>query len=63
MVLPARNQPGPGNTFDLLMLLVRPGARIRTEAEFVDLFSAAGLRLTRIIPTTSPNTILEGVRL
>ena len=63
MVLPPRNQPGPGNTFDLLMLLVHTGARIRTEAAFLDLFSAAGLRLTRIIPTTSPNTILEGVRL
>jgi O-methyltransferase domain/Dimerisation domain len=62
MVLPPRNDPGPGKTFDLLMLLVHSGARIRTEAEFGDLFSAAGLRLNRIIPTTSPNTILEGVR-
>jgi SAM-dependent methyltransferase len=62
MVMPARNEPGPGKTFDLLMLLVHSGARIRSEAEFVDLFSAAGLRLTRVVPTASPNSILEGVR-
>lgn len=33
----------------------------RTEAEFRDLFAAAGLRLARIIPTASPNCILEGL--
>ena len=34
----------------------------RTEVEFRALFTAAGLRLTRVIPTASPNSILEGVR-
>jgi hypothetical protein len=62
MLMPPPNEPGPGKTFDLLMLLVHSGARIRSEAEFVGLFSAAGLRLTRVIPTASPNSILEGVR-
>jgi hypothetical protein len=62
MVLPPGNEPSPSKAFDLLMLLVHPGARIRTEAEFRDLFAAAGLRLTRIIPTASPNSIIEGVR-
>jgi hypothetical protein len=60
MVLPAGNEPSPAKTFDVLMLLQHTGARIRTEAEFTDLFTAAGLRLTRIIPTASPNSILEG---
>jgi len=62
MVLPPRNEPSPGRAFDLLMLLVHTGASIRTKAEFVDLFAAAGLRLDRIIPTASPNSIIEGVR-
>ena len=62
MVLPPGNDPSPGKAFDMLMLLVHAGARIRTEAEFRDLFAAAGLRLTRVIPTPSPNSILEGVR-
>ena len=33
----------------------------RTEAEFRDLFAAAGLRLQRVIPTASPSSVLEAV--
>jgi hypothetical protein len=62
MVLPPGNEPSSGKAFDMLMLLVHADARIRTEAEFGDLFAAAGLRLTRVIPTPSPNSILEGLR-
>jgi hypothetical protein len=62
MVLPAGNEPSPSKTFDILMLLVHEGGRIRTEAEFADLFEAAGLHLTSIIPTQSPNSIIESVR-
>jgi SAM-dependent methyltransferase len=61
MVLPPGNEPSPVKPFDLLMLLANPGARIRTEAEFRDLFTTAGLRLGRVIPTASPNSILEGM--
>ena len=51
------------------LLAVIPGTRAAppdvgsgaTEAEFRDLFAAAGLLLTRVIPTASPNSILEGV--
>ena len=62
MVLPPGNEPSPSKAFDILMLLNHAGARIRTEAEFGELFMAAGLRLIRVIPTPSPNSILEGVR-
>jgi hypothetical protein len=61
MVLPAGNEPSPAKIFDVLMLLQHPGGRIRTEAEFGDLFASVGLSLARIIPTASPNSILEGV--
>jgi hypothetical protein len=62
MLLPPGNDPSPAKAFDVLMLLAQPrGARIRTEVEFRELFAAAGLRLTRVIPTASPNAILEGV--
>ena len=61
MVMPTSNDPSPARTFDLLMLLGNVGGRVRTEAEFRDLFAAAGLRLDRAIPTASPNSILEGV--
>jgi hypothetical protein len=43
-------------------MLVLTGGRVRTAAEFGELFAAAGLRLTRMIPTVSPNWIVEGTR-
>ena len=42
-------------------MLVIPGGRERTEDEFRRLFTNAGLRLTRIVPTKSPVAIIEGV--
>ena len=45
---------------DLLMLVVSPG-RERTEPEFRELLTAAGFRLTRVIPTASSLSIVEGV--
>jgi hypothetical protein len=62
MLMGIGDAPSAAKTFDILMLLNQPGGRIRTEKEFRFLFSAAGLRLTRVIPTASPNSILEGVR-
>jgi len=47
--------------FDLIMM-VRPGGRERTEAEFRSLLAAAGLTLTQVIPTPTPFSIIEGVR-
>ena len=61
MVLPPGNAPSPAKVFDVLMLLAHEGGRVRTAAEFRVLFAAAGLRLARVIPTASPNSILEGV--
>lgn len=52
--------PGPATTFDILMLLANKGGRIRTEAEFRALSTAAGLKLERVIPRGTPNVLLEG---
>jgi hypothetical protein len=46
---------------DLEMLML-PGGRERTEAEYRTLFSANGFQLSRVIPTKSPVSILEAVR-
>jgi hypothetical protein len=62
MVMPSGGGPSFSKVMDVQMLLLFGGGRIRTEAEFRDLFAAAGLRLTRVIPTPSPNSIFEGVR-
>ena len=50
-----------GNLFDILMLAVAPGGRIRTEAEHRDLLSSAGFKLSRVVPTNSYLSIIEGV--
>jgi hypothetical protein len=43
------------------MLLYLPGCE-RTEAEYRDLFAKAGFRVSRVLSTASPFSILEGER-
>jgi hypothetical protein len=43
-------------------MLVNLGGRERTERQFAELLAAAGLQLTRIVPTQSPLSIVEGTR-
>lgn len=59
-VLQPANQPDLGKIIDLEMLLM-PGGRERTEAEFRSLFERAGFRLTRVVPTQSPLSVIEAV--
>jgi hypothetical protein len=53
------NEPDLNKLIDLEMLLL-PGGRERTEAEFTALFSANGFQLTRVVPTESPLAVIEG---
>lgn len=59
-VIPAGNEFTPGKIMDLEMLLF-PGGLERTEMQFRDLFAASGWKLTRIVPTASHVSIVEGV--
>ena len=55
---------GNNQDFSKLMdieMLVSPGGKERTAAEYEDLFARAGLRLTRIVPTKSAYSIIEAV--
>jgi hypothetical protein len=45
-----------------LNMLVMTGGRERTEEEFRQLYEAAGSRLTRVVPTESPFSVIEGVK-
>ncbi|MDQ3818582.1 MAG: acetylserotonin O-methyltransferase [Acidobacteriota bacterium] len=58
-VVPEGNEPSLSKMMDLQML-VMTGGRERTEAEYRELFAAAGFKLTRVIPTESPLSIVEG---
>jgi hypothetical protein len=60
LVLPEGAPPHPGMLLDLEML-VHAGGRERTAAEYGDLLSRAGFRLTRVIPTAGPLSIVEAV--
>jgi hypothetical protein len=55
--------PGDGPSFAKsqdVNMLVNPGGRERTEAEYRALFAAAGLELTRIIPAQGELHLIEG---
>ncbi len=49
-----------GKLMDIEML-VSPGGKERTAAEYAELFERAGLRLTRIVPTRSAYSVIEAV--
>jgi len=57
-ILGPPNEGAEGKFSDLNML-VMPGGRERTEAEFASLFEGAGLRLLRTVPTAAGPAVLE----
>jgi O-methyltransferase len=61
-VITPRNDPHFAKWLDLEVLLL-PGGRQRTEAEFVNLLEQAGFRLTRVVQTKSPVCVLEAEKL
>jgi hypothetical protein len=58
-VVPQGNDPSVTKFFDLAMMVL-PGGMERTEQEYRQLFEAAGFRLTRIVPTATWVSVLEG---
>jgi hypothetical protein len=61
MVMPEQATPStPAVMWDLHMMVMLNGIE-RTEAEFRNLFSATDFNLTRVIPTESGMSIIEGV--
>lgn len=64
LVVDAVIQPGndfsPSKFLDLQMLIF-PGGMERTEKQFRDLLAASGWKLTRVIPTGVPDSIVEAV--
>jgi DNA-binding transcriptional ArsR family regulator len=58
LVIPRHNRDFPGKWADLEMML-NLGARERTAAEYRDLLSQAGFRITRVVQTASPLSVVE----
>jgi hypothetical protein len=57
-VLSPGNEPSLGKIMDLEMLAMA-GGRERTEDQFRAIFERAGFKLTRIVPTKSPLSVIE----
>jgi hypothetical protein len=60
-VVPEGNAPHFGKLLDLEMLVLTPRGRERTKVEFASLLRGAGFRMTRIVPTHCPISIVEAV--
>jgi hypothetical protein len=60
-VISPGNTPDLGKFIDIEMMLF-PGGKERSEAEFRALFAGAGFTLTRVVPTRSPVCVIEAVR-
>jgi hypothetical protein len=60
MILPEGNAFHPGKMLDMTMLGLTMGQE-RSEAEYAELLEKAGFKLTRVIPTSSPVSIVEAV--
>ena len=60
-VIPEGNDPFSGKWLDLMML-VGPGGKERTAAEYRELLKEAGFGIKRIIPTATDMSIIESER-
>jgi hypothetical protein len=60
-VLEPGNQPHLGKWLDVEMFMF-PGGRERSESGFAELFAKSGFKLTRVIPTKSPLSVVESVK-
>jgi O-methyltransferase domain/Dimerisation domain len=59
MVIQPGNVAQPAKWLDLNMLVL-PGGRERTEAEFREMYAKAGFRLERVAPTPTEVSVIEG---
>jgi hypothetical protein len=61
MLVGPTNEPGIAKWIDIEMLAMA-GGRERTEGEYAELLSKAGLRLARVVRTPSPLAVIEAVK-
>ena len=61
MIVPSDSSPAPAKLLDIEMLVMTVGGKERTVEEFANLFTSAGLRLGRVVPTRSPICVIEGL--
>jgi hypothetical protein len=58
-IVPPGNEPSPAKLIDLHMMMTNHGGKERTEQEYRELLTAAGLRLGRVVATSTPWSVIE----
>lgn len=58
-IVPPGNEPSSAKLIDLHMLMTNHGGRERTENEYRGLLEAAGFHLARVVPTSTPWSLIE----
>jgi SAM-dependent methyltransferase len=61
-IVPPPGERGWAKLLDLEMLVLTPRGRERTKAEFTRLLRGAGFRLSKVVATKSPLSIVEAVK-
>lgn len=61
MIVPLGNEPSLAKMVDVEALIMAAGAIERTEEQYRDLLAEAGFKLTKVISTRSPMSIIEAV--
>jgi len=59
-IVPENGSSSFSKILDLNMMVMTTG-RERTKSEFVSLFDSAGLKVTRVVPTMAPQSIIEAI--
>ncbi len=60
-IVPLGNEPSPAKLVDLHMMLTNHGGKERTEPEYRQLLAASGFGRVRVIPTSSPWSLIEAL--
>ena len=63
MVIEEDNKPSFGKLIDIQMMVFMQKGKERTRKEYEELLKNAGLRLNKIIPTISPLSLIEAVKI
>jgi hypothetical protein len=58
-IVPVGNEPSPAKLIDLHMMMTNHGGRERTEKEYRALLATAGFKAARVLPTSTPWSVIE----
>jgi hypothetical protein len=61
-IVPPGNEPSSAKLIDLHMMMTNHGGKERTEREYRELLAASGFDLRRVVPTSTPWSVIEATK-